>query len=1116
MLIIIMLFFYLKKILIPKPLKFKYLYIFTIIIQILYLNNSYAQEKVDIKGFETDLFSRLVFDWEKPVEYQAEIQGKELTIKFKRDGFFEIEKIKQFLPKVISSSNYNSESNEVKIILINTSEIQTTVSGSSIIFEIQPLENSNEIKEVSIPIIQKNTSQKVNASDVRVRLGKHEKYSRIVFDWKDNIKYEVEKNLDKVIIKFDKNNKFIIPSNYKNKIPYIFDIFQETTNDKSSITIKTSKEVRLNHFINNKSVVLDIIHNNLISEKKISSNNKKSNIESKNNSLDTKKNTDNNSIVKTDSTEEVSQKDKNETTEVNKDNKKKNKFTIEKPGKLSIDFLKNEDGLLVSFKWQNPTSAAVFERAGYNWVLFGGSGPFEISPIGKEFAKDLIAIESIKIMRGLAFRLKVREGLFANVTRRGSTWNIDFKPKKRDLTRPLLVRRQPNWPTGPRVFIPLEGASPRIAIPDPEVGDDLAVIPILQDGRGRSQERSFAQFKLLQSSQGVVVERRSDDIRVATANYGVEISSPNLGLALSNNKKEIFENNDESDEGDLFEDVSSILDFVEWRKETNLENLDQLSRELQLSASKVGDDEKIESYIDIARLYISYGLSAEALGYLKLAYDIDPSIEQNLEFTAIRGASSYLMGRIDEASRDLLEPDYGVDPSISLWKGAVLAANKEWQESRQEFQLGVIALSDLTPELRVRFQLIAAETAFNAGEVASAELEVESIDPEEATSENISRGKLIIGLARIATGDKIGGLDILNEVVSEKYRPTWAEAQITYSMEKYKLGQMDLNNAIDNLESLLFVWRGGQFELSLLKNLRDLYLEDKNYRGAMNSLRTIKTAFNGTVDSEKAEKDLNNLFLRLYLDGESEKMPPIKALALYNEFSELTPEGEVGDQIINKLSERLVSVDLLEQAAQLLNYQVSFRLKGIEKGRIASKLAAVYLFDRETKKCIKVLDDSEFNLLPEELKLERLFLRARAHLLDESYEKVLELLKDNNSKESHLIRAEVFWKNKDWLKTVSELEKALNLRWQSNEPLNLEERNQVMQMTVSLALLDDWENLTLVRDRWLNLMKESKDSEPFDILTLNPDIESVDFRKVAGRIAQIDTLDAFMKRYKRN
>ena len=245
-------------------------------------------------------------------------------------------------------------------------------------------------------------------------------------------------------------------------------------------------------------------------------------------------------------------------------------------------------------------------------------------------------------------------------------------------------------------------------------------------------------------------------------------------------------------------------------------------------------------------------------------------------------------------------------------------------------------------------------------------------------------------------------------------------------------------------------------------------------------------------------------------------MSPVKALALYNEFSELTPDGEIGDEIINKLSDRLVSVDLLDQAAQLLNYQVSFRLKGIEKGRVASRLAAVYLFDRQTEKCIKVLNDSKFNLLPEDLKLERLFLRARAHLLEEDYEKVLELLKNNNQKESFIIRAEVYWKNKNWVKTVSELDKALNLRWQSSEPLSVEERNQVIQMTVSLALLDDWDNLILIRERWLNLMRSSEDAEPFDILTLNPDTESMDFRKVAGRIAQIDTLNEFMKRYNKN
>ncbi len=1115
MLVIIMSFLLLNINFFKKLIKYKYLYIYIIFVYFLNLNFLNAQERVDIKGFDTDLFSRLVFNWQSPVEYQAEIQGKELTIRFDRPGLFEIEKIKNLLPKVVNSSSYNSKNTEIKIILNNNYEIKTTANESSVIFEIQQLENSENIKEISVPKIDKELPQFKETSGIRVRLGKHEKYSRIVFDWNDKVKYKLEKNLDTVIVRFSQKVKFTFPRNYKNIVSYIYNISQEIDGNESLIKIKTSDEIKIRDFVNNKSVVIDLIHDNKLSKVNIASKNINKNINEKN--ITKSVITDNDLKIELEEKKINDGNNKSKEKKSTKDDEKNNnKFTIEKPGKLNIDFLKNDDGLLVSFKWQNPTTAAVFERAGYNWILFGGSGPFNISPIGKEFAKDLISIESIKIMRGLAFRLKVREGLFANVTRRGSNWNVEFKSNKRQLNRPLLARGQPNWPTGPRVFIPVEGASSRIAIADPEVGDDLAVIPILQDGRGRAQERIFAQFKLLQSAQGIVVERRSDDIRVATANYGVEISSPNIGLALSNNKKELLEDKEVSGEEDLFEDVSSILDFVAWRGETNIENLDQFSRQLQLSASKAAEDEKIESYIDIARLYISYGLSAEALGYLRLAYDIDPSIEQNLEYKAIRGASSYLLGRIDEASKDLLEPDFGVDPSVSLWKGAILAARKEWQESRQEFQLGVIALSDLTPELRVKFQLLAAETAFKAGEVASAELEVESIDPEEASLESISRGKLIIGLARMATGDKVGGLDILNEVVNEKYRPTWAEAQIVYSIEKYKLGQMNIENAIDNLESLLFVWRGGQFELSLLKNLRDLYLENENFRGAMNSLRTIKTAFKGTIDSEKAEKDLNNLFLRLYLDGESEKMPPIKALALYNEFSELTPEGEVGDKIINKLSERLVSVDLLEQAAQLLNYQVSFRLKGIEKGRIASKLAAVYLFDRETKKCIEVLDNSEFELLPQELKLERLFLRARAYLLDENYYKVLDLLKNNSSRESNIIRAEVFWKSKDWVNTVSELEKALDLRWQSNEPLNFEERNQVMQMTVSLALLDDWENLNLVRDKWLNLMTNSQDAEPFDILTLSPDTDSVDFRKVAGRIAQIDTLDAFMKRYKRN
>ena len=73
-----------------------------------------------------------------------------------------------------------------------------------------------------------------------------------------------------------------------------------------------------------------------------------------------------------------------------------------------------------------------------------------------------------------------------------------------------------------------------------------------------------------------------------------------------------------------------------------------------------------------------------------------------------------------------------------------------------------------------------------------------------------------------------------------------------------------------------------------------------------------------------------------------------------------------------------------------------------------------------------------------------------------------------------------------------------------------------MQMTVSLALLDNWSELEKIRKRWGLLMANTDDAEPFEILTSDPDISSVDFKKVATRIAQINTLDAFMNRYKKN
>ena len=59
--------------------------------------------------------------------------------------------------------------------------------------------------------------------------------------------------------------------------------------------------------------------------------------------------------------------------------------------------------------------------------------------------------------------------------------------------------------------------------------------------------------------------------------------------------------------------------------------------------------------------------------------------------------------------------------------------------------------------------------------------------------------------------------------------------------------------------------------------------------------------------------------------------------------------------MIRKLADRLVSVDLLDQAAELLQHQVDNRLQGAARAQVATRLAVIYLMDRKPDRAQAVL-----------------------------------------------------------------------------------------------------------------------------------------------------------------
>ena len=61
--------------------------------------------------------------------------------------------------------------------------------------------------------------------------------------------------------------------------------------------------------------------------------------------------------------------------------------------------------------------------------------------------------------------------------------------------------------------------------------------------------------------------------------------------------------------------------------------------------------------------------------------------------------------------------------------------------------------------------------------------------------------------------------------------------------------------------------------------------------------------------------------------------------------------------MIRRLADRLASIDLLDQAAELLQYQVDKRLEGAARAQVAARLAMVYLTARTPDNIVVNLPD---------------------------------------------------------------------------------------------------------------------------------------------------------------
>jgi tetratricopeptide (TPR) repeat protein len=718
--------------------------------------------------------------------------------------------------------------------------------------------------------------------------------------------------------------------------------------------------------------------------------------------------------------------------------------------------------LRLDFPWRNPLGAAVFRRGDAIWVVFDAQARIDVSKAPKN-APQFAAMQSLAGPGYSAVRISTRSAAAFAATAEGADWEITLDPAVATPATPVTLGRD-DAAGVVSLTGALAGATGAYWVADPAVGDRIGVVTALAPAKGLPTTHDFVDFTLLQSAQGLATTPKVDDLSLTFNGDIVTLARPK-GLALSGGGAKLADAEalgapKPAAAPGLFGDDWAATGAVGF-----LPRYDALMGPVADEEDK-GVTGPTAAHLALARFLVGEGLSFEAIGILSDAFRTHPDLGGDAEFRALRGMARAMSGRDKEAETDLMAPVLDESQPAALWRGYVLARTSQWADARKAFTAGAPALSRFPALWKQRFARAAAKTALALGDVPGARSWITfalaaAVDPDEDAST-----KLVQAEVSEREGDAAGALALYRALAQLPRDDIAGPAQLHATQIQLAQNAVTPAQAIDVYGGLRFRWRGGAFELETVRALGQLYLSQGRYREALEAFRSAGKNLPDLPQAEQLQADLSSAFKSLFLDGIADGLQPIQALALFYDFKELTPVGADGDAMVRRLTRRLVDVDLLAQAEQLLKYQVDNRLEGVPKAEVATDLAVIDLMDRKPEDAIDVINASRTTVLPTALNLERRVVAARALTGLGQYDTALEMLGADASPDGADARAEVLWREKNWPAAGAIFEKMLGDRYKTAGPLTAEQEGQLLRAAAAYSLAADDGALGRLRANW--------------------------------------------------
>lgn len=760
-------------------------------------------------------------------------------------------------------------------------------------------------------------------------------------------------------------------------------------------------------------------------------------------------------------------------------------------------------GVQLVYPWDVMVAAAAFKRGDSIWVVFERRVAVRHDDLLGASGERIESALMVTAGEATVIRYAARAGVRIAMERDGTTWRLDVKDTAVVPRSSLKLESKTREGGQAAPFVAVEEPGAVVQLTDPATGERFQVVPVIQSSLGLSQQALQTAGTFLNSAQGLAVVPANPFARLDRFRDGVMLS----GTAVATGADMLTARGFSSGSAG-----QKLIDFKKWARVPPEEFHEERGR-MMYTLSRLPAGARQDMRWDLAKLYLGHDHAAEAVGILETMAIIDPRLNDNSSFLAARGVAHLKLRHFADARADLERGILDAEPDIYLWRAVASEALGEPQQALAQFEKGVDVIGWYDQDDRLRFQLAGIRAALTAGNPAIAKREL-SMLPTKGIKPAVKADILYLeGWLALETKDFDTAAKRFAAVQALPNRGAAARAALAQIKDELGRGIVKADAAIDRLDRLRYAWRGDKLEQEMLRTLAALHQRAGQWREGFEMLRQAVKYFPLTDETRLVNAQMENDFRRLFLDGDADKLEPINALAIYYDFRELTPLGPDGDAMIRKLADRLVSVELLDRAAGLLDHQVRYRLEGVAQANVANRLAMIHLLANDPEAAIGVLRLTRNTVLTPDVLAERSRIEARALIMTGNTEEALVMIEADSSPEADDLRAEAAWKDKDWAQVIRFARTALAAA-PAQGALPADPARHAVRAAIASVMTGDAAGLKLLSDQFGKRLEQPDMRAAFAALTNGDDVLD-DPGSMTEILSSVDKLQGGLDDYKR-